>query len=325
MAQILNSIKSSNKEYSEKKYKFEKEIRELQEEIKKENLKRKDGWLIEKKDYINAFYKKYFWIIELLISINVLILIGFIIYSFIHIPQTLIFNKIFLCTILLVIVSFFEYFIFYGCKIISSDNYIKHLNLISDNKIKDYKNQITDLKKHFKISFNSKQNIKKHQFLLNHEKIDFVDFVKKNFDNSVYLINDFCYVYNKELIQIDHILITTKGIFCIEIKSGHKVFHPSTNSKWVYYTEDTGHEIDNPQEIIIKKALALEDILGNLCLQIIPTVIFTHPDGGFIGESTACKILNMDELPYYYKEKKTMFTEEQTLAISKMIMQNNKK
>lgn len=326
MAQILNSVKSSNKEYSETKYKYEKEIKEYKDLIKKEENKKLDGWLVEKKEYIINFNKNYFWFVNVCLTIDLLLFIACFIYFYIYYQQTF-FSKIICVSFVLTVLFFLQYLFFYFIRFLTSNEYIKKLNMVSDNKIQDYEERIKELKKHFKTTFTGSKFIEKNKFLENHGKKDFVNFVKKNFtEENVYLINDFTNYYNNEILQIDHILITNKGIFCIEIKSGNKVYYPSTNNKWKYYSQDTECEIENPQETITLKSENLENLLGNLCLQIIPTVVFTNPDSGFIGETTnKCKILNMDELPDYYKEKKIMFSDEQVQSIAKMIFEQNLK
>lgn len=326
MAQILNSIKNANKEYSETKYKYETEIKEFQEKIKEENNKKLDGWFIEKKDYIETFNKKYFWLIELVLILNILIFIGLSIYSYLNILHHLFVWKIIGYLLICILISFLEYSLYYFIRHICSNNYINRLNLESDNKITQYNQEIEKLKKHYKSTFTSKNFIKKSKFLENHGKKDFVSFIKDNFDNKTYMINDFSHTIRRNVLQIDHILVTPKGIFCIEIKSGNKVYYPSTNNKWKYYSVDTECEIENPQEAITEKSELLEELLGNLCLQIIPTVVLTDPDSGFIGETTNnCKVLNMDEFPIFYKEKKVMFSDEQVLSISRMIFDLNLK
>ena len=326
MAQILNHIKSSNKECSETKYKYEKEIKELQDKINTEKYKQTEGWLSEIQDFVTIFNKKYFWCLELLIILNLLILIGISIHSFFNITSNIIVWRIIGYILMFTITCFIEYIAYYFLRNMHSKNYIKKLNIESENKINNYNQEIEKLKKHYKLTFTSKNFINKSKFLENHGKKDFVTFIKENFDNKVYMINDFSHTIKNDVLQIDHIIISPKGIFCVEIKSGNKVYYPSTNSKWIYYSIDTECEIENPQEIITKKTEKLEMLLGNLYLQIMPIVILTNPDSGFIGETTNnCKVLNMDEFPSYYKEKKKMFSDEQVLSISRMIFNKNTK
>jgi hypothetical protein len=327
MAKILNNVGVINKEYSQTKYKYETEIKEYQKEIEIEKNKKLKGWKIEKKDYSNTFNKKHEWILIFLFSLHLLLFIFYLVYAHYYFLPTAFYSKIFTIGIVSIVCFIFECFIFGIIKYFFTKEYIKRLNLIIDNKIKSYEEHIEVLKKYYIETLNSKKFEKKAKYLVNHGKICFANYIKTNFQDNVYLLNDFCSTINKKTLQIDHIMISPKGIFCVEIKSANKIFYPLTTDKWMYYSVDTECEIDNPQKSIMQKVELLEEKLGNLYLQIIPVVVLTHPDSGFIGESLlSCKIVHLDEITDYYNEKKELFSEEQVESIAKMIFDlHNKK
>lgn len=320
MAKILNNVGVVNKEYSQTKYKYETEIKEYQKEIERENNKKLKGWKVEKKDFLLTFNKKHGWLLAFAFSMHLIIFIFYLIYAHYYLLPTEFFKKIFTISFISICCFILECLTYEIIKYFSAKRYIKHLNLVTDNKIKSYEEHINVLKKYYKEVLTSKEFKKKAKYLVNHGKVNFSEFVKNNFPQEVYLLNDFCCIIDKTTLQIDHIIISPKGIFCIEIKSANKIFYPLTTDKWMYYSIDTECEIENPQKSIMKKTELLEKKLGNLHLQTTPVVVLTHPDSGFMGESLlSCKIVHLDEIIDFYNEKKDLFSVEQVDNIAKMI------
>lgn len=322
MAQILTSINNPNKEYSEARYRYEKQIQEYEELIQQEKDKKETNWPQERETYLKDFDKKHFYIIKIIIAAYMLlvifwtVLLSAIIISTNHIP----FMELISFCFLTVISLFLDVAVYRLIGILLSIHHVSQLNIASQNKISEYQKQIKELKKHYKINFNYSRTKTEKPFIENSGKRSFALFIKKNLPENVFLINDIEIKTKNQTYCIDHIIVSPKGVFCVDIKSYDKTYYVS-NNYWKYYSQDSEYEINNPQEIISNKAELLEKKLGNLHLQIVPIVVFTHPNGQLIGESiNKCKVINMSNFLEYYNDKVIIFSDKQVYTIAQKII-----
>lgn len=107
-----------------------------------------------------------------------------------------------------------------------------------------------------------------------------------NLDLSHYLVLDNVYLPssgNTDSTQIDHIVISTYGIFCIETKScGGWVFGSENQKYWTHVFYKKRYQLLNPLRQNYAHTRAIERVIGNLRRPIASLVVLPRADRIFV-------------------------------------------
>ena len=154
-----------------------------------------------------------------------------------------------------------------------------------------------------------------------------IEYIENHFDDKNYLINDIyvCDGYRKT--QIDHILVTPKGIFCIETKNYSGLYLYAGPKMWVYYKNSQPHYIPSPQEQSQYHVEVLNAALGIRGLRNIPLVIIANPYGRYEGDSAFCRVIKLEQLKELVENYEEIYSEKEVKNIADAILKTkiNKK
>lgn len=126
------------------------------------------------------------------------------------------------------------------------------------------------------------------------------DRIEKQLSDEYILLNDIVVSHGKKPTQVDHILISSEKIYCLETKDITGKFYPHGANKWKWYPYESRGKvrkqtvIDNPQNQSSYHAAAVKKVLAQHRhhVPVIPAVILTHPRGKWMGKQNwDCPIL----------------------------------
>ena len=126
------------------------------------------------------------------------------------------------------------------------------------------------------------------------------DRIEQDLSDEYILLNDVVVSHGKKPTQVDHILISSEKIYCLETKDITGKFYPHGPNKWKWFPyESRGFVrrdtiVPNPQKQSSYHADAIKKVLDKHKhrVPVIPAVILTHPSGKWMGKQNwDCPIL----------------------------------
>lgn len=152
-----------------------------------------------------------------------------------------------------------------------------------------------------------------------------IGYIENHFDDKNYLINDIyvCDGYRKT--QIDHILVTPKGIFCIETKNYSGLYLYAGPKMWVYYKNSQPHYIPSPQEQSQYHVEVLNAALEIRGLRNIPLVIIANPYGRYEGDTVFCRVIKLEQLKDLVDSYEEIYSEKEVKNIADAILKTKYK
>jgi uncharacterized protein YpmB len=128
--------------------------------------------------------------------------------------------------------------------------------------------------------------------------------IEHNLSNDYYLINDLVIPSGvNNTTQIDHVLIGTNIIYCVETKHWHGKFYPNKRGwKWYPtngYVKDVKIVNDSPQKqsIYHAKKLSAQLIRYGINIKVLPIVVLTHHQSKWMGSfDKECPVLYIEDL-----------------------------
>ena len=150
-----------------------------------------------------------------------------------------------------------------------------------------------------------------------------INYIKNNFGDDTYLINDIRIQNEGKSTQIDHILVSPRGVFCIETKNYASAYTILNEEKWSFYKQGEMITINSPISQSLYHTQMLSDILSRSAQRVVPLVIFTNNRGSVNGRDNRCKIIKANDLLRFVKGYKKVYSNEQTRELAYKILALN--
>ena len=151
-----------------------------------------------------------------------------------------------------------------------------------------------------------------------------IEYIKKNFNDDVFLLNDVLVKKGNKTAQIDHILICKRGIFCLETKNFGIPYYQDDNGSWAFYKGKNYSEkviVKSPQAQAVYHVDLLKSVLAEPGLAIYPMVVLANSNGAFHGQSNSCQVVYMYELKKVIQKYPVRYSDEDVRSISDCLCQ----
>lgn len=147
--------------------------------------------------------------------------------------------------------------------------------------------------------------------------------VKDCFGDDTFLINDIYITNGKKTTQIDHVLVSPRGIFCIETKNFGCKYYRLNDENWYFKKGKWGLKkvaVNSPQSQSVYHAKMLYTALNRAEAVIIPVVVLANPNGSFRGNTRQCDVIYTKQLLKTVKCYKKIYSIEETREMAKKIL-----
>ena len=174
------------------------------------------------------------------------------------------------------------------------------------------------------IGFYLGRKIPSEKYEVHQGEIIVASAIRRQFPESeYYLINNVTLPTQDGTTQVDHVLVSLKGIFVIESKhySGH-VVGSEKSAKWMQITKWEKRQFQNPLRQNYKHVAELNALLPNISKSVFKNVVVFSGTGKFSGEMPSGVMHVSQMYSYFSRHKKELISaDDACYAIGKIQLQ----